>query len=118
MYAALAAYSDCDQWLVGLRDYLIENREYVVEFVKGRLPGIQTTRPEATYLAWLDCRELDLDEGPFRFFLKHAKVAFNNGSDFGPGGRGFVRLNFGCPRSTLREALERMQKALESRTSD
>ncbi len=115
MHAALAAYSHCDQWLAELREYLIENREYVVDFVKSHLPGIQTTKPEATYLAWFDCRELEVDEGPFRFFLKNAKVAFNNGAHFGPGGEGFVRLNFGCPRSTLREALERMQKALEDR---
>jgi len=115
MYAALAAYSHCDQWLAELREYLIGNREYVVDFVKSHLPGIQTTRPEATYLAWFDCRELEIDEGPFRFFLKHAKVAFNDGAGFGQGGKGFVRLNFGCPRSTLHKALERMRKALEAR---
>jgi cystathionine beta-lyase len=88
----------------------------VVEFVKNELDGIKTTVPEATYLAWLDCRAL-IDSGritgtPQEFFLKQAKVALNEGRDFGTGGEGFVRLNFGCPRSTLVEALERMKTAL------
>lgn len=114
MYAARAAYSECEQWLAELKKYLRENRDFVVDFVKSRLPILHTTRPEATYLAWFDCRELRTEEGPFRFFLKNAKVAFNNGAYFGPGGEGFVRLNFGCPRSTLQEALGRMSNALEA----
>jgi cystathionine beta-lyase len=115
MQAALAAYSSCDSWLARLRSYLVENRDLVADFAESRLPGVKTTRPEATYLAWLDCRELEVEEGPYRFFLKNAKVAMNNGVNFGKGGKGFVRLNFGCARSTLREALERMAAAIEER---
>ena len=70
------------------------------------------TYPEATYLAWLDCRHLELEESPSRFFLDRARVALNDGHFFGSGGEGFVRLNFGCPRSTLEEAVERMTYAL------
>ena len=61
--------------------------------------------PEGTYLAWLDCRHAGIKENPYDFFLKNAHIAFNNGDAFGTGGKGFVRMNFGCTRSTLNEAL-------------
>jgi cystathionine beta-lyase len=77
------------------------------------LPGITMTPPEGTYLAWLDCRGAGAAAAdPFTFFLERAKVAFNDGALFGPVGRGFVRLNFGSPRSILTEGLERMRRAL------
>lgn len=112
--AAKAAYTQCDDWLRELRVYLTANRDTLVAYVREHLPGIRTTVPDATYLAWLDCRALDLQPDPFRFFLEHAKVALNDGATFGPGGEGFVRLNFGCPRATLLEGLERMKRAIES----
>jgi cystathionine beta-lyase len=68
--------------------------------------------PEATYLAWLDCRASAAAADPHRFFLDRARVALNPGPDFGPPGAGFVRLNFGCPRSTLEEGLARMATSL------
>ena len=70
------------------------------------------TVPEATYLAWLDCRETGIEGNPHQFFMEHAKVALNDGTTFGPGGEGFVRLNFGCPRATLEQALNQMREAL------
>ena len=115
--AAQVAFSGaCDAWLAALRAYLTGNREFLVEFVREELEGIKTTVPDATYLAWLDCTEM-LKSGkirgtPFEFFLKSAKVALNEGRDFGSGGEGFVRLNFGCPRARLVEALTRMKSAL------
>jgi cystathionine beta-lyase len=112
--AALAAYRDGDDWLTQLLAYLTANRDYMVGFISRELPGIRTTVPEATYLAWLDCREAGLDN-PHKFFLNHAKVAMNNGADFGPGGEGFVRLNFGCPRSILEQGLHQLKEALNSR---
>ncbi|MBM4422322.1 MAG: putative C-S lyase [Chloroflexi bacterium] len=113
--AALAAFRDdpdTDEWLASLRQYLKENRDTLVECLTTQLPDIQTTVPEATFLAWLDCRHAGIDGDPHTFFLEKAKVAFNDGKTFGPGGDGFVRLNFGCPRSRLLEALERMKEAL------
>lgn len=110
--AALAAYRHGGDWLKELLIYLAANRDYVVEFVARHLPGVRVTVPEATYLAWLDCREAGLPGNPHEFFLKQAGVALNHGADFGPGGNGFVRLNFGCPRDRLAEALERMRTAL------
>ena len=70
-------------------------------------------KPEGTYLAWLDCREAGIDGNPYEYFLQKARVAVNDGKAFGSGGEGFVRLNFGCPRSMLEEALLRMENALQ-----
>ena len=97
-----------------LLSYLTANRDYLLASVRQHLPGILSTCPEATYLAWFDCRQAGIPGNPQQFFLNRAKVAFNDGATFGPGGEGFVRLNFGCPRSLLVEGLERVQRALSS----
>lgn len=111
--AAVAAYAQCDDWLQALLRYLTANRDYLLDFVNRCLPDIQTTCPQATYLAWLDCRRAGVGSNPQQFFLDKARVAFNDGATFGPGGEGFVRLNFGCPRRLLNEALQRMKTALD-----
>ncbi len=111
--AAVAAYRAGDEWLTQVLAYLEANRNYVIDFVRNALPGITITQIEATYLAWLDCRATGIAQ-PYEFFLHHARVALNDGTWFGHGGEGFVRLNFGCPRSTLQTALERMQTALNA----
>ncbi|MCB1775834.1 MAG: PatB family C-S lyase [Candidatus Competibacteraceae bacterium] len=113
--AALAAYQHGDAWLQELLAYLAANRDYLVDAIGRAAPGIRVTVPEATYLAWLDCRDTDISGNPHRFFLEQAGVALNDGAAFGPGGAGFVRLNFGCPRARLAEGLERMQTALLKR---
>jgi cystathionine beta-lyase len=99
-----------------LNVYLKGNRDFLVGTIQREFSGIRTTVPEATYLAWLDCNEPvrsgRISGTPYEFFLKQARVALNEGRNFGPGGEGFVRLNFGCPRRTLEEALERMKTAL------
>jgi cystathionine beta-lyase len=110
--AATAAYRDGQPWLDALLAYLAGNRDAVVDFVRRELPGITVVAPEATYLAWLDCRERGLPGSAYRFFLDRARVALSDGPAFGTGGEGFVRLNFGCPRATLMEALGRMKTAL------
>jgi cystathionine beta-lyase len=111
--AALAAYRDGDAWLGELLRYLEANRDYLADYVRRHLPGVAMTPPEGTYLAWLDCRGAGpAAADPFTFCLERAKVAFNDGALFGRGGQGFVRLNFGSPRSILTEGLERMRRAL------
>ncbi len=110
--AAVAAYRDGQEWLDQLLPYLEANRDFLFDFVQRELPGVKMAKPEGTYLAWLDCREAGVGDDPCEFFLKQAKVALNDGKAFGRGGEGFVRLNFGCPRSMLEEALIRMKKAL------
>ena len=116
--AAKAAFSGkCDPWLAGAKKYLTANRDFLVDYLKRELPEIRFTVPQATYLAWLDCNALirsgKIEGSPYKFFLEKAKVALNDGAEFGPGGEGFVRMNFGCPRKTLKEGLERMKKALK-----
>ena len=105
--AALAAYRDSETWRQALLDYLRANRDLVENFVS-RVPGIDMHHVEATYLAWIDCRGLG-EEDP-AFFFENAGVGLSGGADFGT--PGFVRLNFGCARSLLSMALERMEKAL------
>ncbi len=106
----------CDSWLHDVLAYLTDNRNFTVEYIRKYLPDIKTTSPDATFLAWLDCNPLiqkgKITGSPHTFFLEKAKVALNEGATFGPGGKGFVRLNFACPRSTLEEGLERMRAAL------
>jgi len=111
--AALAAYRDGQPWLDEMRRYLESNRDCVRQYVDVHLPAITMGTPEGTYLAWLDCRQAGMPHNdPYTFFLEHAKVALNDGETFGQNGKGFVRLNFGCPRATLVQALEQMRQAL------
>jgi cystathionine beta-lyase len=107
-----AAWRYSEPWLDEVRAYLVANRSFVIDFVRDELPGVRLHPPEATYLAWLDCRALDLRPSPFAFFLEKAKVALSDGATFGAPGRGFVRINFATSRAILSEALERMAKAL------
>jgi cystathionine beta-lyase len=110
--AALAAYRHGQEWLGQVLAYMEANREFLRQYVTDHLPGIRTIVPEGTYLAWLDCRDALLGDQPGQFFLQQAHVALNEGTTFGPGGAGFVRLNFACTRSTLVSALDRMRDAL------
>lgn len=115
LVATQAAYQEGDEWLEQLLVYLQANRDYLYEYIKQELPGVGISLPEGTYLAWLDFRRVVPDQ-PFRFFLDKARVALNDGRIFGPGGEGFLRLNFGCPRSILQEALQRMSDAIRDST--
>jgi len=110
--AALAALTEGQEWLDQVMAYLQGNRDFLDQYVHEHLPGIRMCRMEATYLAWLDCREAGIPGNPAEFFLKEARVGLNNGPDFGKGGEGFVRLNFACARKTLAAALDRMSAAL------
>ena len=111
--AALAAYRDGQPWLDQTLRYLESNRDCMRQYVDVHLPTITMGTPEGTYLAWLDCRQAGMPHNdPYTFFLAHAKVALNDGETFGQNGKGFVRLNFGCPRATLVQALEQMRQAL------
>jgi cystathionine beta-lyase len=112
--AALAAYRDGQTWLEEVLAYLTANRDAVVDLVRDQLSGVRVTAPEGTYLAWLDCRRSAAAGQPYQFFLTRAKVALSDGMTFGPGGEGHVRLNFGCRRAVLLEALARMRRALEA----
>lgn len=113
LVATRVAYSGkCDAWLRQLRNYLTDNRDFLVDYVKKHMPEMRVTIPEATYLAWLDCSEWSLTRSPYEFFLREAGVALSDGGKFGKGSEQFVRLNFGTSRRILKRGLDRMKKAL------
>jgi cystathionine beta-lyase len=115
LYATIAAWRHADPWLDAVRSYLEANRDLVAEFLTREIPEIRFQLPESTYLFWLDCRALDLEPSPARFFYEHAKVALSDGAAFGPGWEGFARLNFATSRNLLTEILEKVAKAIRSR---
>lgn len=116
MEATRVAYSEGAPWLAELKTYLQANRDWLVDAVRSRLPGVTINVPQGTYLAWLDCSALDLDN-PQQFFLEQGKVGLSPGLDFGDQHQQFVRLNFGCPRSLLEEGIARMERALAQRNT-
>jgi cystathionine beta-lyase len=113
--AALAGLNEGQDWLLQVLIYMQANRDYLFDYVREKMPSIQMTRAEATYLAWLDCSGTGIidKERPSEFFLKNAGVALSDGAEFGQGGTDFVRLNFACPRKRLVQALEQMKNALD-----
>ena len=115
--ATYAAWTVGQPWLDEVLAYLLENRDLLMDFFASRMPDLEVLPPEATYMAWLDCRALELPADPFDFFLESARVALTRGSDFGAPGKGCVRLNFATSRTILVEILERMEAALGRRSS-
>ena len=113
--ATVAAWREGQSWLDAVLAYLDGNRRSVARFVAERLPGVRSFEPEATFLAWLDCRALELEPSPQQFFLEHARVALSDGSVFGAPGRGFARLNFATSRPLLDEIGTRIEKSLRER---
>ena len=88
--------------------YLEANRDFVFQTVSAELPDVRQSRPQATFLSWLDFSETKIADQPFKFFLDNAKVALNDGKTFGEAYGSFVRLNFGTNRARLSQALDKM----------
>ena len=109
--ACLAAYRDCEPWRTALVDYLAGSKDIVYKTVNEEIPGLSMDDVQATYLAWINVKELN-ERDPVRFF-ENAGVGLSHGKDYGA--EGYLRLNFGCPRKALTEALERMQSAVKAR---
>ena len=107
LFAAKTAYKSCHEWLAQLIIYLRKNRDIVQEHIN-KMPGFRLNPIESTYLAWIDVRDTNIDD-PVAFFEK-AGVGLSDGKFFGQ--KGFIRLNFGCPRSVLEKGLKRMENAL------
>ncbi|QSA95849.1 MalY/PatB family protein [Methylococcus sp. EFPC2] len=111
-----AAYSGGTDWLDALLAYLAGNRDFVVDYLARHVPAIKVVPPEGTYLLWLDCRELGMNDASLkRFFIEQARVGLSPGVLFGAAGSGYMRLNIGAPRATIAEALERIARALHGR---
>ncbi|MDD3253234.1 MAG: pyridoxal phosphate-dependent aminotransferase [Lachnospiraceae bacterium] len=113
MLSFITAYNECEYYADEMIEYLEENQQYTVDFIKERIPRIKLADPEATYLLWLDCRDLKLSQPELtKFFFEKAKLGLNDGSTFGSEGIGFMRMNIACPKATLVEALNRLEKAV------
>ncbi len=101
-----AAYAGGDAWLNALLKYLETTRDFAGNFIAQYLPKIKLIKPEATYLLWLDCRELGMSDPQLRdFFVKKCRVGMNPGTVFGDAGSGFMRMNIGTPKLNIERAL-------------
>jgi cystathionine beta-lyase len=111
-----AAYRGGEAWLDSLLAYLRDSRDFVGDYLRMNLPGIRLIQPEGTYLLWLDCRGLRMNDAELRdFFVRQAGVGMNPGISFGQGGSGFMRLNIASPRHVIAAALQHIANALQQR---
>lgn len=106
-----AAYQYGEDYLFELMNYLESNRDFLIDYMNKYTPKIKPIKAEGTYLIWLDCRELNLNDEELKKFFKKAGVELNSGYTFGDAGKGFMRFNIGCPRETLVKGLERIKNA-------
>lgn len=113
--ASEEAYLHGDTYVDELMEYLAGNVETLEKYVSEFLPKIKVVRPESTFLVWLDCREMGMNDNDLNtFFLHKAKVGFNPGIMFGSGGEGYMRMNIGCPKATLVQGLSQIKEAFDS----
>lgn len=113
--ACQTAYEEGEEWLLQVKAYIYENLLFVKDFLEKRLPQIQLIWPEGTYLIWLDCRGLGLQEKERKdLIVNKAKLWLDNGEMFGSEGEGFERINIACPRAILRQALEQLENAIRT----
>ena len=109
-----AAYTHGTEWLDQCLAYIQGNIDFVDEYLKTHMPKIKAMRPQASFLVWLDCRELGLTQQALNeFFVDGAHLALNDGESFGKQGKGFMRLNVGCPRSILETAMAQLDAAYQ-----
>ena len=113
--ATIAAFRKGEKWRRQMLTYIEGNIDYIISYCKENLPGIKPLRPQASFLVWLDCRDLGMDhESLIDLFINKAGLALNDGEMFNPGGEGFMRLNVGTSRQILMKALERLDQAIRS----
>ena len=115
MDAVMAAYGQSEDWLDAAMAYIEANYRYMAEALAERVPQVSLVKPEGTYMVWLDCRRLGLDDAGLEdLMLNKAKLYLNEGYTFGPGGSGFERFNLACPRSIVERAVERLDKEINA----
>jgi len=113
--ALQASYRYGQRWLEELLKYLENNYNFVCDFLHKRIPKIKPIKMDGTYLLWLDCREMKLEQAELvSFFINKAGLAFNDGSKFGKGGEGFMRMNLGCSKILLEKALIQLETAVHN----
>jgi cystathionine beta-lyase len=111
--ASIAAYSHGQKWLEELLGYIDANIEYVCDYLSKMIPEIIPVQPEATYMIWLDCRKLGMTGKDLqKFFISKAGIGMNEGSSFGPGGEGFMRMNIATTHNTVIKAMEQIERAV------
>ncbi|MCG9701385.1 pyridoxal phosphate-dependent aminotransferase [Vibrio natriegens] len=111
--ALMAAYNESEAWLDALREYIHQNYLVVVEFINQHLPRLSVIQQEATYLAWIDCRQLDLPSAEIgEKLITEGALMLNQGAVYGTQGEGYIRLNMACPRAQLLDGLQRMARVL------
>ncbi len=116
--ATMAAYREGYEWRREMLEYVQGNIDFIDSWLRANIPEVKCVRPEASFLVWLDCRALGLDQKRLvSLFVNGARLALNDGEMFGPQGIGFMRLNIGCPRSILSTALNRLKEAIYERCS-
>lgn len=112
--ASVASYLYGEEWLNQLLEYLQANVEYVLKRLGKPGSKIRAVTPEATYMIWLNCKDLGMEPADLnKFFIREAGIGMNEGSVFGPGGKGFMRMNLACPRKTIETALDNIEKAIQ-----
>jgi cysteine-S-conjugate beta-lyase len=111
--ACETAYREGEEWLEQVLVYIEANLDFLQHYIDAHVPGVRLIRPEGTYLVWLDCRGLGLDNQALkRLMMEKARLFPDEGFIFGPEGDGFERINIACPRAILQEALERIRRAV------
>ena len=114
--AAQAAYENGTEWLTEMIRYIQGNVNYIVEFLEKNVPQIKPMIPQASFLIWLDCAGLEMNSHQLQdFMVKEARLGLNKGTTFGPGGEQHLRLNIGCSREVLKQAMEQLKSAINSR---
>lgn len=114
--ACTAAYIHGAGWLKEAMEYIEENKDFAIDYIRKNLPQIKVHEPEGTYMLWLDFRSLGLtDEQLHTLIFNEARLVLNEGHTFGSGGEGFQRMNIACTRAIIKEALERIKKVLDGR---
>lgn len=113
--ATIAAFRHGEDWRKEMLAYVEDNIRFVEDFCREHIPAIRPLRPQASFLVWLNCRDLHLSHDQLLdLFIDKAHLALNDGEMFGPGGEGFMRLNVGSPREYIRQALEKLAKAVKT----
>ena len=112
--ATIAAYNEGEEWRKQMLHYVEDNIRFVENYCREQLPKIKPLRPQASFLVWLDCRELGFNHDQLiDLFVNKAHLALNDGEMFGNGGQGFMRMNVGAPRAVLKQALKQLKEALK-----
>lgn len=115
--AAIAAFTQGEVWLDELREYLLQNKEYVKTYLEEKLPQLKLVHPKATYLLWVDCSALGDVTRFCQFLRENTGLYVSSGISYGESGKNFMRVNIACPKSTLEEGMKRLLEGVNAYNS-